>query len=96
MTVETAESIEAEFRKKELTFSGGKRATIQQLHDAFDKVKNVTNWKLPVDEYVPNDQNVWLIKEAVAWFTGSYPTVTEVSGRTVRVQAPGYYNVIGS
>lgn len=66
-----------------------------QLKEAFEKVQNKENWKLPIDSLcVPQD--VQNIKNAIIFFTGSVPTFKKSEkGYTYRVQAAGYYAAVG-
>ena len=69
--------------------------TQRQLHDAFDLVKNKSNWKLHINALVPNDVDRRLIEAACIYFAGSPPTFMR-EGKRLRVTAAGYYACIGS
>ena len=68
----------------------------KQLHEAFDKVCDKSNWKNPIKGLCkPEDQDV--VTEAIIYFTGSVPEFRKVkSTGMLRVTAAGYYLTIGS
>lgn len=79
--------------------------TRAELSEAFDRVKNPDNWKLPINVTLP----VWLarrektmIEAAVVFYAGCCPEFTELrdgSGgviRGTRVTAAGYYAAVGA
>lgn len=70
----------------------------KQLSDAFDLVKDKSNWKMPINKVIEaDDKTQRRIVEAVQHFCGSmceiYPT--KKSGH-VRVVAAGYYACVGA
>lgn len=75
--------------------------TQEQMRDAFDRVKNRENWKLPVDMLIPysdpwaDDDSRAMIDDAVLFYTGA-PTDWEQSNVGWHVRAAGYYACIGS
>lgn len=78
-----------------LTFGYGR----ERLRRVFSLLSEV-RWKLPIDRQVDlnhpdiaGDEGV--IDAAVVFFTGGRPTLMRVGGSQVRVQAEGYYAVIG-
>jgi hypothetical protein len=62
---------------------------------AFDKVKNKTNWKLPIKSKVPPNTDVHVLIDAIAYFTGSHAEI-HTTDRGKIVVAPGYYAVMGA
>ena len=66
------------------------------MSEAFDLVKDEKNWKMPIDAVVPADADIALIEDAVVFYAGCLPDVTEQPDGTFRVTAPGYYMSIGS
>lgn len=67
-----------------------------QLSDAFDTVKDQTNWKNPIKSTIP-ERDFEIVHEAVAFFTGSTLSVRyRRPDETLDVYASGYYNEIGA
>lgn len=67
----------------------------KQLNEAFAKVSNKTNWKLPIDTVVEK-ADIKILTAAIPFFCGSVPMFTPVEGGKVRVEADGYYADIGA
>lgn len=72
------------------------RYTQEQLHEAFDLVKDRDNWKMPVDTVIPYGSDTDVITSAVIHFTGSVPSFITLNDGSLRVYAAGYYACIGS
>lgn len=72
--------------------------TQTQLHDAFNLVQNVEDWKMPIDAIVPREQvDKDLVSFAVMYFTGAYPIIEEAAIPSFyRIRADGYYMTIGA
>jgi len=67
-----------------------------ELTEAFNKVCNKDNWKLPIRaEIETNDQD--RVHQAVIFFTGDVPNFKPVGNTTkLKVVADGYYAVCGA
>jgi hypothetical protein len=81
----------------------GREITWGELKDAFDRVADRTNWKLPIDATIrttpsANDsaREVRLMREAIVFFTGSAPEFEVMRPYVMRVTAAGYYAAVGS
>lgn len=73
------------------------RPTQEELRAAFDSVlRPGQHWKGTIDIYVPISADQKLIREAVIHFTGSIPKFTQVSAKSLHVEAAGYYAAIGA
>lgn len=72
-----------------------KKYTQEQLEQAFNLVKDKTNWKNPIKAKVPLDTDIELITEAVIHFTGGSPEIVQRKTH-YQVSASGYYLCIGS
>lgn len=99
MTEKTIQQLDAESLSQVVAHIGERAVTRRELRDAFDRVANKTNWKLPVNaviEATAADQ--LLISEAVVFFTGSVPTITRVPNwpHLSLVRADGYYKAVGA
>lgn len=75
----------------------------EQLHAAFDLVKDESNWKNPINATVtfPEDvdfaQGTLLILNAIVFFTASsIDSFADTNTRTLRVEADGYYVAVGA
>jgi hypothetical protein len=91
---EDTESYEPEWDDTKPTFNGH---TEKALHEAFDKVKNRSNWKMPISRRVKRDENLFLIADAVIFFTGSVPEwIEEGRADKIRIVASGYYAAVGA
>lgn len=67
-----------------------------ELLQAFNKVCNKDNWKLPIDAMIERSEEE-IIREAVIYFTGCEPSFQHVPGSgKSRVTAVGYYNAVGA
>tara|TARA_Y100000296_G_C5134174_1_gene237250 strand:+ start:621 stop:881 length:261 start_codon:yes stop_codon:yes gene_type:complete len=66
-----------------------------QLKEAFGKVHNQDNWKLPIDELCKKSETD-VVKEAIIYFTGSIPNFANFDDEHVNVTAIGYYEAIGA
>lgn len=87
---------------KEITPTNTREYSEEELHSAFDRVKNKEHWKLPIRctiDYKDED-DIDLIRESVIYFTGSVPDidVRELKNgkKRVKVSAVGYYIAIGA
>ena len=78
--------------------------TTKQLKQAFEKVQNKTNWKLPVYGIVLGT-DIAITKAAIIFYTGSIPKFTPkgikfksdgVEKEWNVVEADGYYEAIGA
>jgi len=72
--------------------------TRAQLSEAFDSVKDPTNWKCPIDSTFPESlpqETVRLLDAAIVFYAGSKPTFQYLNGKT-RVTARGYYQSVGA
>jgi len=73
-------------------FSGFTR---EELQEAFTKVQNKENWKLPIKATVKNrDLRKTIV--AVEFFCGNGVQVTNMETLNSTIEHPGYYVVIGS
>lgn len=93
-SVRTLEQIQEEM-KDSIVIPGRTRG---QLKDAFDLVKDRTNWKLPIRARLPagtDADQLTLIEDAVVFFTGGDITI-ERDADGVTVMSEGYYVNIGS
>ena len=73
-----------------------KTFTDEELHDAFDLVKNRNNWKMPIRGRVIPEDKVDAVVEAISYFCGSPSEVYPHKPGFVKVYAAGYYACIGS
>jgi hypothetical protein len=71
-----------------LTTYGGVYYTPEELDAAFDKVKNPTHWKDPI-EAVIDDADIAIVTAAIIHFTGTVPEFFHEKGKTY-VAADGY------
>jgi hypothetical protein len=71
-----------------LTTFRGVRYTDEQLHAAFEKVKNPTHWKDPI-EAVIDDADIAIVEAAIIYFTGTVPEFFHEKGQCY-VVADGY------
>lgn len=72
------------------TASGG--YTTEEMRAAFKLVRDVDDWKNPIDAVVDRDK--WhLLEHAIPWFTGTGAHHEDVPGQPdkIRVMADGYY-----
>jgi hypothetical protein len=71
----------------------------EELHAAFSRVQNSSNWKMPVHAMIPaTDEDV--TREAVIFYAGCVPTFRKPTkggfeGQLI-VSAVGYYNAVGA
>ena len=73
-------------------YSGFKES---ELRAAFDKVKEPTNWKLPIDAVITKVE-VAVVKAAISFYAGGEASFTFLDNTStvnglVRVRAPGYW-----
>lgn len=87
---------------KEFTPRPARRAMTQDdLQAQFNRVKNVHDWKNPINRLVivKNQAEIEEIAQAIVYFTGSVPqywVLEEADNRIkVRFQAGGYHHAIG-
>lgn len=65
--------------------------SLEQLTEAFDKVKDENHWKNPIDAIVPSDQKD-ILEKAIPWFTGTEAVFEKCKkDGHLRVTAPGYF-----
>jgi hypothetical protein len=65
--------------------------TIVELHRAFAKVRNETDWKLPISATI-RENELSVVAWAIIFFTdGPLSEVTHLEGSQVRIYANGYY-----
>lgn len=67
----------------------------EELEAAFAMVQPADNWKNPIDAIVPDGADLALIEFAIGFFAGGGAVIRPVAGG-FRVQAPGYYVMIGA
>lgn len=67
-----------------------------ELEMAFEKIKNLDNWKMPIDAII--DRKYFdICSEAAAFYTGSHRELSKSLPKfMIRVSAPGYYACIGA
>lgn len=100
----TRATIEAELErmKDDMTIErDGFTFTLRELHEAFERVHDPVNWKLPVDAVIVTDpetseREVAAVRAAVAWFTGSEADVRHRGNYQFSVRAAGYYAAVGA
>lgn len=65
---------------------------------AFEKVAPKENWKLPIDAEVDvaGDFEIYVLKQAVIFFTACVPDVRRIGPGRCRVVAAGYYAAVGA
>lgn len=69
--------------------------TREQLLEAFTKVENKSNWKLPIDAVIQEEDMV-VTSEAIIYFAGCKPTFELINGGRIRCKAVGYYEAVGA
>jgi hypothetical protein len=82
----------------------GRDVTRGELSEAFDKVADKANWKMPIDATVGlNTRELVMLTEAIVFFTGCVPNFTLIPGeargkrrKRYQVKAAGYYQTIGA
>lgn len=72
-----------------------------QLKTVFELVEDKTNWKNPIDKFLPKIYDEKLIAESIEFFTGTKAIIVDVYEdrldannivmTEIRVTAPGYY-----
>jgi hypothetical protein len=75
-----------------------------ELHAAFSRVQNETNWKLPINKLIMSSGNpvsdiadLKLIAAAIVFYVGAYPIINQVmEANGWIVSSPGYYEIIGA
>jgi hypothetical protein len=94
-----------DLKSRVIASKGEWNLTFGELQDAFDKVANPENWKMPINVCVAieSDRDEAAIREAIRWFTASEPTITPEKyipgtkrATRYRVLARGYYATIGA
>ena len=68
----------------------------EDLHTAFELVKDKADWKMPIDATVPADTDMVLLTDAIIYYTGSVAEYEILGDGRIHVMADGYYNAIGS
>lgn len=94
--------MDAELKKQmdEQIVDGG--YTRKQLTEAFERVQNTENWKLPTNRIVvETEEEARLIDRAITFFTGGCPGYAKVGGDLgnpcyIVFESEGYYFHIGS
>lgn len=77
----------------------GRRIPITELCAAFDRVKDATRWKNPINATIPelNKEEELIMGSAITFYTGSVATFTALDENNfVQVKADGYYVAIGA
>ena len=75
----------------------GRDVTRGEASAAFDRVKNPSHWKNPVDAIVEATiDETAVISQAVTFYTGSRPTIRKLGARVFRVTAAGYFATVGA
>jgi hypothetical protein len=76
----------------------GRQITRGEFAAAFDLVADKANWKLAIDAEVPavGEFEIYVLKQAVIFFTASIPQIETVAPGRVRVKADGYYAAVGA
>jgi len=72
---------------------------LAELQAAFNRVAPVDNWKTAIDTTLPGTlsmTDIFLIRAAVTWFTGSVASFEYLPSGEIRVTAAGYYAAIGA
>jgi len=89
---------EVKIRAQLGAIGGGYEFTVGELRDAFEKVADRENWKMPVKAFASlrTDRERKRMREAVMFMTGSVPTITRTRGTIHKVVADGYYAAIGA
>lgn len=68
----------------------------EQLLAAFNKVCDKSNWKMPIDATI-EDNDCDIIREAVIFFAGCEPRFEPIHGTDrLRCKAVGYYEAVGA
>lgn len=74
--------------------------TRKQFEEAFNRVCNKENWKMPIEAKLPKEtttEELSMISEAVIFYTGSVPKFRNVpETKEIVVEAAGYYATIGA
>jgi hypothetical protein len=102
MTTDSSTTIQQEMDAVVVATILGREVTRREMREAFDKVANQANWKMPINATIPidNDFDLLLVREAVIFFTGSVPEITVATyvrpRCKYRVRAAGYYQTIGA
>ncbi len=79
-----------------------KKYTQEDLQDAFNRVCNKKDWKLPIMTNIDfkGEDDISLLTNAIIHFTGSVPKfyVYELKNgkKRVKVNSVGYYNAVGA
>ena len=83
-----------EIEQNQVVYNGFTR---RQLTEAFNRVENKENWKLPIDAVVTvNFAELNAIKAAVIFFTGGAAKSKRRLAGVYHITAPGYYNSVGA
>lgn len=68
-------------------------ATHEQLSEAFDLVRDMDDWRKPINKTINVDDSMLpLIEEAIIYFTGTVPELTTTLDGLILVLAIGYRN----
>ena len=92
----------SEMNNWQVTGTDGKSYRRGDLDNAFKKVQNSINWKMPVDSYavIADDAAMKTMHQAIIFFTGSVPKFEKVcdvaQGTVYSIKADGYYVAIGA
>lgn len=64
---------------------------LDQLAAAFDRVRNLRDWKAPIEAVIPVDDRR-VVEQAIRWFTATEADFQPIgaAGDRLLVQAPGY------
>jgi hypothetical protein len=64
----------------------------EELHAAFQKVKNPTDWKAPINAVI-DEKDMDIVEQAIVYITATSGTFTRGKKKgTLRVRADGYRN----
>lgn len=66
-----------------------------ELHAAFGRVQDPTNWKNPISAMIPAGHED-ITREAVIFFAGCVPVFTNAGGGNLFCRAVGYYAAVGA
>lgn len=89
--------IDLTFRAQPLNHPSFPGKTIGDVHDAFDRVCDKTNWKLPIDKaLVCSADEAIFIRYAIEFMAGGGARAINQFDDTYRFRHPGYYVVIGA
>ena len=68
--------------------------TDEELSTAFDKVKNRSDWKGPINRWI-KEEDLLITEEAVVHYTGSTVHIVDEKDGKVKIHADGYHRAVG-